>query len=132
MKWISVKERLPEEDQQVLVYSEDYPMEVMWFRNNKFNEYYEDLDIKKDYNFEIEEVTHWMPIPEPPKDQCECCLEFFNWQRTEEDVQKECDDLFPNLPEEEKRTVCEPCFIKIMDFNEPGKYRYKKYIQDKE
>jgi hypothetical protein len=73
MKWISVKDRLPEvSDKPLLVWTRDfnclnlavftgkenvgqwkiYPMYDIWYTTNSF-------------------VTHWMPLPEPPeKERC--------------------------------------------------------------
>ena len=65
-EWISVKDRLPERGQAVLCYRGD-------FRGDMMNTYvylgsgnWED-----DYGYrgtaEHEGITHWMPLPEPPK-----------------------------------------------------------------
>lgn len=58
-KWISAKDRLPEEDVRVLVYLKstrsytkidtDRLLDGIWVRWGK-------------------DVTHWMPLPEPPKE----------------------------------------------------------------
>lgn len=56
-EWISVKDRLPDEDTRVLVYIKgtytffdtDRILYGKWVRWNA-------------------SVTHWMPLPEPPKD----------------------------------------------------------------
>ena len=55
-KWISVKERLPEEDTAVLTYRESgIEVECRWHRGWDNDE------------FTCCQVTHWMPLPEPPK-----------------------------------------------------------------
>lgn len=65
-KWISVKDRLPQNRQRVLVCNKDenYPI-VSRYR-----------DLSLDENCGYDEwlspageckVTHWMPLPEPPK-----------------------------------------------------------------
>lgn len=58
MEWISVKDRLPEEDTWVLVYSRQgryTNLKVDYIHGGKwFHSFY---------------VTHWMPLPEPPKEE---------------------------------------------------------------
>ena len=64
MEWISVKERLPEDRKPVLVYTGGgFICKAYWFNTNDSIEWISFV------NFEdIEEyVTHWMPLPEPPK-----------------------------------------------------------------
>jgi hypothetical protein len=65
-EWISVKDRLPDYVQQVLVYrTECFVCEVMEYRNGSWNiwngEYFDS------FNSEFNDITHWMPLPEPPK-----------------------------------------------------------------
>lgn len=60
-KWISVKERLPEDDEHYLV----------WCSDNNSRElalYYGDGEwLTEDLENITRVVTHWMPLPEPPK-----------------------------------------------------------------
>lgn len=64
MKWISVKDRLPEEGDTVLVFNtsggEDclVTIAIKWPNEEWFLTEIETTS---------EEVTHWMPLPEPPK-----------------------------------------------------------------
>ena len=78
MEWISVKDRLPEDDQHVLVYhAEDFHITVGYFESD-YVQYYIESDGSKFYTddgWETEiswapkgDVTHWMPLPEPPKE----------------------------------------------------------------
>jgi hypothetical protein len=53
--WISVKDRLPDDDTQVLAVDRYGDQEVVLFVDGYF---------QPDY---IGEVTHWMPLPKPPK-----------------------------------------------------------------
>lgn len=61
-KWISVEERLPEDGAIVLGYmvSRDYRT-IKWKNNTQRWE-----GLLLDYAKEF--VTHWMPLPEPPKE----------------------------------------------------------------
>lgn len=58
-KWISVKDRLPEKWQNVLTVRTD----------GKFRfDFIGSLDVwYEDVNFVGYPVTHWMPLPQPPK-----------------------------------------------------------------
>jgi hypothetical protein len=64
--WISVSERLPDEDEEVLVWcSEAERFDVVW---QKY------IDVAWQHNgtwynnqFTYPEVSHWQPLPEPPK-----------------------------------------------------------------
>lgn len=62
MEWISVKERLPED--------EDYCLFVQFSRGIIITSYSEQFsDVKKFRKYELkEQYTHWMPLPEPPKE----------------------------------------------------------------
>ena len=57
--WISVKDRLPEEDGLYNVYCKDGSMAHAWFEDKWFIDHCECGD---GY------ITHWMPLPEPPKE----------------------------------------------------------------
>jgi hypothetical protein len=66
MKWISVKDRLPESliDKDYLVcdnFSNLAPLSTAsYFKGEWF-------DYKGDKHLYSEDITHWMPLPEPPK-----------------------------------------------------------------
>jgi hypothetical protein len=62
-EWISVKDRLPENEKCVLVYSQDGGVAEGKY-NARFNEW-----VQFRWNVtELKNVTHWMPLPEPPKE----------------------------------------------------------------
>jgi len=66
-EWISVKERLPENDDWVLIWYRDkdgdyYPTVGRFKENGCWST---DVDAN-DFAYPPEEITHWMPIPEPP------------------------------------------------------------------
>lgn len=66
MKWISVKERLPPEiSGEYIIYDEDVNLiGVAYYEHTgwEYRFHREDYD-----DFTHEDVTHWMPLPEPPK-----------------------------------------------------------------
>lgn len=59
-EWISIKDRLPEENQIVLIWNEDHGCLRRNFHDRKF--YYEFILGSYD-----EKISHWMSQPEPPK-----------------------------------------------------------------
>lgn len=81
--WISVKARMPEEDGRYLVfrefldpYGKCQSVGILWFKKeikdaftwerdeNVFYDYSEDLDT----DIIIDDVRHWMSLPEPPEE----------------------------------------------------------------
>lgn len=58
-EWISVEERMPKELQTVIIYNGD--VDVAYYGYG----YFETIDQYETYI--IDGVTHWMPLPEPPK-----------------------------------------------------------------
>ena len=65
-QWISVKDRLPDESEEYLVFSKRGYRSVLDYstRHKEFNA----KDTEKEPLHAIE-VTHWMPLPEPPKEE---------------------------------------------------------------
>lgn len=62
-RWISVEERLPENGTRCLVVRYDYVtdtpfVDMLWFDNSWWNR----------INSGDYAVTHWMPLPQPPKE----------------------------------------------------------------
>ena len=55
MEWINVKDELPEDYDAYLCTGEDIEMEIVYF------------DVEDGWRDEYE-ITHWMPLPEPPKE----------------------------------------------------------------
>lgn len=63
--WISVKDRLPETDAEVLIYTS-------WGSYNIGNYGYHDPNVwssEEIYAYEDGEIAHWMPLPEPPEEE---------------------------------------------------------------
>ena len=79
--WISVEERLPEKAGMYLVHEKGFNecggyMNVICFSPcyNGVEEHLKGRKMWYDYDseygdFEIRNVTHWMPLPEPPKEE---------------------------------------------------------------
>ena len=63
-KWISVKERLPEEGEDVLAYLGEGIFEICWMLKDGVWE-------TRDSYLDTDAVTHWMALPEPPKEEGE-------------------------------------------------------------
>ena len=89
MKWISVKDKLPDKKGEYLCYIEAfedsinydgwyYYIDIVIFDKKIINTEYSDnrivhlLSEEKDFainriGYESQKVTHWMPLPKPPK-----------------------------------------------------------------
>ena|ERR1700677_1538511 len=68
-EWISVKDRLPPECESVLVWSKGFDP-ISAFLSYTYDKkplmyFVNDWD-ESDTNLKLEDVTHWMPLPEPP------------------------------------------------------------------
>ena len=62
-EWISVDDRLPEKGEEVLVFdTRENWTGFAWLRPD---ETWTALGF--DFPFDLGEVTHWMPLPQPPK-----------------------------------------------------------------
>lgn len=81
-EWISVNERLPNNNQRVLA-TNNNEIELCFYRGdnkrvNQYNDWYigwfagdsGGTFSSEPYSYDkyISNVTHWMPLPEPPKD----------------------------------------------------------------
>ena len=60
--WIPVTERLPEEGAEVLAWTESGFSYVDWCLDGKWK-------VNSLVDSKHEHVTHWMPLPEPPKEE---------------------------------------------------------------
>lgn len=65
-EWISIADRLPDKGQEVLAYRGDFNGDMM----NTYT-YLGSGNWQDDYGYrgsaEHDGITHWMPLPEPPK-----------------------------------------------------------------
>ena len=70
-EWISVKERLPEQPGVFLVITKAGNQSVQWFhmldKNIPVETYKDTLRYFCDVS-QHEKITHWMPLPPPPKE----------------------------------------------------------------
>ena len=65
-QWISVKERLPEIGRSVLIYYPKWGGDEIQVAKLEDDEMM--FDICGEFNIGVGVVTHWMPLPEPPKE----------------------------------------------------------------
>lgn len=63
MDWISVKDRLPEENVDVLMYDRYYGVAIGVLRDGKYCAY-DDCG----FNNLIINAEYWLPFPEPPEE----------------------------------------------------------------
>ena len=68
MEWISVEDRLPDNHQRVTGIGFDYG-DVKNKRHYVVCEYFDSIWLG-DEDEEFEYITHWMPLPEPPTEEC--------------------------------------------------------------
>lgn len=60
-RWISVKDRLPDDCVEVLAYDTDCGVVIGWYDK-------EIGDFATDFISPLDAVTHWQPLPEKPQD----------------------------------------------------------------
>lgn len=69
-KWISVKERLPEEGLEVLGLIGTANTSRKTYDIGRYeSEFYRSFSCNKYGDLGIEWLEHWMPLPEPPKEE---------------------------------------------------------------
>ena len=72
-EWISVKDGLPEDDVRVLVCGnggdESHVIAITQYTHRKYGYNIEGWIEPWQYFFYNYEITHWMPLPEPPKEE---------------------------------------------------------------
>lgn len=70
-QWISVKDRLPEQDVAVLVYGQvlNDPPDIIGVRRryNGDQEWKHTWESEDGFIYSEDDVTHWMPLPEAPE-----------------------------------------------------------------
>lgn len=68
MEWISVKDRLPHDDDVVILFSHDYGLFTLGFYMSEkrvMSQGFWRID-DSDTAQKLDFVTHWMPLPQPP------------------------------------------------------------------
>lgn len=65
-QWISCQDKMPEEYKTVLVYEKDYGVMIGELEKKFFDTQYF-ITRKSGMILRTTEVTHWQPLPEPPK-----------------------------------------------------------------
>lgn len=68
-EWISVKDRLPEIADMVLVCTQNGVIDSAWRTGFQFSALEGHWDTYSERFFKNDKVTYWMPFPEPPKEE---------------------------------------------------------------
>jgi hypothetical protein len=66
-RWVSVDERLPEHEDDVLLFVEDYGSWITLGRRSG-DGWYVNEAAEGGGHKPLDRFTHWMPLPEPPED----------------------------------------------------------------
>lgn len=75
-EWISVKDRLPENEDEVLICAYNTELKIQSTIVDSYNGYGCWTNFNMEYNEKIWKVTHWMPLPvAPPKETDVATLE---------------------------------------------------------
>lgn len=64
--WISVKDKLPEDRQEVIGWEGDYA-EILYY-DAEFNEWND----ANGWRQELDKFSYWIPLPKPPKEKRRC------------------------------------------------------------
>jgi hypothetical protein len=71
MEWISIKDRLPEDEELVVIFNgsdDEYPILTAKLSSPGPNgTWYEPIHHEWDIDFKF--VSHWMPLPKPPNQE---------------------------------------------------------------
>lgn len=71
-KWIHVEDQLPKDYEDVLFFNKSYNVILVgyyWHEKRKF--YMTFTEAEEYFGQTLNEVTHWMELPEPPKENDE-------------------------------------------------------------
>jgi hypothetical protein len=67
MKWISIEERLPQEKERVLVLEKEEHGDPFFISIANRDE--DEFWLDDGPALELDKITHWMPLPEPPNEK---------------------------------------------------------------
>ena len=67
-EWISVKDKLPLDSRNILIYSKDWGVGYGWYTDWQ-GWYYCYYDGDEFIHIPENDITHWMPLPESPKEK---------------------------------------------------------------
>ena len=93
--WVSVKERMPEHGESVLMWGETYFPRTGMFYVNHF----------RSDGVSVTWVTHWMPLPEPPKSKevFDPHIKYKRWiDEFDKYTYEEIDEIFEELKKRRK------------------------------
>lgn len=65
-RWIPCNEMLPEPLQNVIICTDIKTVTVAWINGNEW--YFADTGNGHIEQWGLDDITHWMPLPEPPKE----------------------------------------------------------------
>ena len=69
MKWIKISDQIPHKEDYIIVYNEEegvIPV-FLWADLNEKDPYLINVETNGQ-EFTLNQFTHWMPLPNPPKD----------------------------------------------------------------
>lgn len=67
MEWIKLEDQIPESNIRYLVAGDDRSIFVAEWVESKWGHYFHSTDWNHCEFRHIPEITHWMPLPQPPK-----------------------------------------------------------------
>lgn len=70
-KWIKIEDQLPKDGERVITYFEHTGIEISTYKNlvGGKDEVFGDNMFHNHSGWLTDDVTHWMPLPEIPKDE---------------------------------------------------------------
>lgn len=88
-EWINVKERLPMNNDAVLACYYNSKLRFSVVHIDRYDGYGRWEELQRDYDTNVWKITHWMPLPEPPK-ECEPISSIISANRAYQEAIKAC------------------------------------------